>query len=105
LEQTSPVVQTLLSLQAFLLGVCTQLPVAVSQVSFVQTLPSSQFLDAPVQAPLEQISPVVQALLSLQGSVLLAWMQTPPTQESVVQTLPSSQFLGGPEHTPCAQKS
>ncbi len=95
---TSPMVQALLSLQGAVLLVCTQLPVAASQESSVQTLPSSQFFCAPEQTPPEHTSPVVQALLSLHGAVLLVCTQLPvaASQESSVQILPSSQFFCAP---------
>jgi hypothetical protein len=42
-------------------------PVAVLQLSVVQVLPSSQFFAAPgLQTPARQVSPMVQALPSLQ---------------------------------------
>jgi hypothetical protein len=69
-------------------------PVAGTQESVVQRLLSSQFTAAPAQDPPEQASPVVQALLSSQDTVLLVCAQIPPLQVSVVQALPSSQFAG-----------
>ena len=73
-EQTSPLVQALPSLQATALLVCVQ-PVAGTQPSVVQMLPSSQLGGGPpVQAPPEQTSPVVHALPSLQALLLLVYL-------------------------------
>src|SRR5207302_1448703 len=70
--------------------VCTQ-PVSGSHVSFVHTLPSVQMGGGPpTQTPLAQVSAVVQALPSLQGSVFGA----PPTQAAAPsQVLPLMQGL------------
>lgn len=66
-EQTSPVVQALLSLQGLVLGTPRHAPLVGLQVSFVQTLLSLQFLGVPAQAPSpSQTSVRVQALPSLQ---------------------------------------
>jgi hypothetical protein len=56
----------------------------------------------PTHVPPEQASPVVQALPSLHGFVLLTYVQPEAgLQESLVQMLPSSQFSGGPPtHVP-----
>src|SRR2546427_245463 len=73
-------------------------PVAGTHVSVVQTLLSLQLVGPPGwQLPPLQTSPVVQALKSLQGLVLLVWKQ-PLTalQASSVQTLLSSQLSGVP---------
>ena len=106
-EQTSPVVQALLSLQVLELGVNTQ-PETVLQVSVVQGLRSLQVVGLPaVHRPPAQTSPVVQALPSLQFRVLLLWAQ-PLTglQESVVHTLLSSQVITGPPvQVPLTQES
>src|SRR5439155_604420 len=69
-------------------------PVVGSQLSSVQAIPSLQLGAAPpTQAPPLQVSPVVQALPSLQGLVLLVCVQpVAGLQPSVVQTLPSSQL-------------
>jgi len=64
--QWSPVVHAFLSSQGLLLFTCLQ-PVAVSQLSVVQRLPSSQLIGVPAQLPLTHLSPLVQALLSSQG--------------------------------------
>ncbi len=65
--QVSSVVQLLSSSQGAVLGLLTQLPVSRSQLSSVQTLPSSQFGGGPpTQLPFWQASSVVQALPSLQ---------------------------------------
>jgi hypothetical protein len=66
-------------------------PEAGLQESVVQTLESSQFgAGPPTQALPEQVSPVVQALLSLQEAVLAGWVHAPPEHTSFVHTLPSS---------------
>ena len=68
---TSGVVQALLSLHDAVLFACAQ-PVAGTHESFVHGLLSSQFAAAPpTHAPAAQVSPVVQALPSLQDAVLL----------------------------------
>ena len=91
--QLSLVVQALPSLQATALFTCTQ-PVAGSQESSVQTLPSSQFGGGPpTHTPAEQASPVVHALPSLHGAVFGTKTQTPPWHESSVQGLPSLHWL------------
>ena len=67
------------------------------QLSLVHTLLSSQFFVAPAQAPLEQVSESVQALPSLQLTVLFALTQPEDvSQLSVVHALPSTQFLAPP---------
>src|SRR5207249_1224765 len=67
--QVSPEVQGLRSSHGTVLGVFTQ-PVAGSHVSVVHTLPSTQLGGGPpTQTPPAQVSAVVQALPSLQGSV------------------------------------
>src|SRR5206468_585165 len=71
-EQVSGKVQALASSQGRVLFMCAQ-PLAGLQLSVVQTLLSSQLGGGPpTQAPLEQVSLVVQALLSLQA-VPLGW--------------------------------
>ena len=56
----------------------------------MHVLPSSQFGAAPpTHVPPEQVSAVVQALLSLHAAVLFGCVQAPPAHTSVVQTLPS----------------
>jgi glyoxylate utilization-related uncharacterized protein len=73
------------------------------QESSVQTFPSLQLSGGPpTHAPPEQLSLVVQALPSLQGSVLLTYTQPEAgLQESFVQTFASSQVSGGPPaHVP-----
>src|SRR5437773_1179938 len=63
LLQVSSVVHLLLSSQAAVLGLLTQLPVPGSQLSSVQTLPSSQFGGGPpTQLPFLQASPSLQAV-------------------------------------------
>ena len=83
-------------------------PLAGTQLSVVQTLPSLQTMVAPgLHAPLAQMSPLVQALLSLQLRVLAA--NTQPEEalhESVVQSLLSLQTVVGPgTHEPPEQAS
>src|SRR6185503_18552875 len=93
LPHTSPVVQRLPSLQEAVLLTCWQ-PLAGTQLSVVHRLPSSQLAAVPgAQAPPAHTSPTVQALPSLQDTVLLAcWQPLAGTQLSVVHRLPSSQF-------------
>jgi hypothetical protein len=96
-EQLSAVVQALLSLQGAVLFAFTQ-PLPGLQESSVQRLESLQFKgELPTHDPPEQISIVVQELLSLQESVLFAYVQPlPVSQESVVQILESLQSSAGP---------
>src|SRR5947199_1609783 len=77
--------------------VCVQ-PVAGSQPSAVQLLPSLQLGGGPpTQLPPAQVSAVVQALPSSHAAVLFVCVQpVAGSQASVVQTLPSSQLGGGP---------
>jgi hypothetical protein len=95
--QVSFVVQALLSSQGAMLFVFTH-PVPASQESSVQILPSSQLGGAPpTQTPSEQISAVVHASLSSQGTVLSALIHPiPESHESSVQTLASSQSGAAP---------
>lgn len=96
-EQESPAVQKSPSLQGTVLLANWQ-PVAGTQVSVVHRLPSLQ-VSVPValHEPPLQVSPVVQALLSLQGPVLFTfWQPRTGLQESVVQVLPSLQLGAGP---------
>src|SRR5438876_760846 len=94
--QASLVVHALPSLQGAVLLVWTQ-PVARSQPSSVQPLPSLQFgAGPPTQRPPLQASLVVQALPSLHGAALLACAQpVDGLQVSSVQTVPSSQLARG----------
>jgi len=95
--QGSLVVHALPSSQAAVLFVFTQ-PRMVSQVSVVQRLASLQFGAAPpTQAPPLQVSLVVQALPSSQGTELFVFTQ-PRTvlQVSVVHGFESLQFGGAP---------
>jgi hypothetical protein len=99
-------VQTSASLQSALVvqvTFATLLQFPPVHASVVAGLPSLQFafvvqqpgvgLYEPPQAPAEQASGVVQALLSLQAFVLFACAQPVGlTHESVVQGFPSSQF-------------
>jgi hypothetical protein len=101
--QASPLVQGLPSLHAALLGVAEQLPLAVSQPSWVQGFASLQTLAAPgLHTPPPHKSPWVQALLSEHASVELACWQAPALQLSAVQGWPSSQFLALPGLQPPA---
>jgi hypothetical protein len=69
-EQTSVVVQALLSLQGLLLGSLIT-PMKGSHESVVQGLLSLLCTTAPLlQAPASHVSPAVQALLSLHGNAL-----------------------------------
>ena len=69
-EQTSPVVQALLSSHAFVLFVATQ-PVAGLHESVVHELPSSHETAVPAwHVPAAQTSPVVQAFPSLHEMAL-----------------------------------
>src|SRR5437667_443496 len=93
LWQVSLRVQAAPSSQGVVLLVCVP-AVAWVQPSVVHTLPALQFAAAPpTQLPPEHVSPVVQALPSSQGFVLLVWVQpVAGVQPSVVHTLPSSQL-------------
>jgi hypothetical protein len=106
LPQVSPVVQTLPSSQGAVLFVKTH-PVAGLQLSVVHTLASSQTTGVPTwQVPPPQCSPLVQALPSSHGFVLLECAQpVAGLQESFVQGLPSSQFMAEPWHAPPAHES
>src|SRR5437016_605505 len=88
--QVSPEVQGLRSSHGRVLGVFAQ-PVAGSHVSVVHTLPSTQLGGGPpTHTPPAQVSAVVQALPSLQGSVFGA----PPTHAAAPsQVLPLMQGL------------
>src|SRR5262249_11991147 len=93
LAHTSPVVQTLPSLQDAALFVWKQ-PLAGLQASSVQGFASSQPMGAPgTQTPLVHMSPVVQALPSLQGPVtgVPGWHVPPEQTSPFVHGLPSSQ--------------
>jgi hypothetical protein len=69
--------------------------------SVVHGLPSSQLICVPPHAPFEQVSPVVQALLSLQLPVMFVCTQPVALlQESAVQELPSSQLTAVPVQVP-----
>ena len=114
-EHTSPVVHASPSLHGLVLFEYTQ-PVIGSHESVVQMLPSSQLgAGPPTHAPPEHVSPVVHALPSLQGTVLLVNTHTSSGHVSVVQTLPSLHWLamvhsmqpaiGVPPQTPPAQTS
>jgi hypothetical protein len=97
-EHVSPTVQASPSSHGSALSVCTQ-PVAGSQLSSVQTFPSSQSGGAPpTQVPSEHVSPVVQASPSSHGSVVSVCTQSPVagSQLSSVQSLPSLQSGGAP---------
>src|SRR5438128_6343968 len=91
LWQVSVCVQASPSSQDAVFGVCTQ-PVAGSQLSSVHPLLSSQFRGGPpTHSPSLQVSSVVQALPSSQGSVFGTWRQPScGSQLSSVQPLWSS---------------
>ena len=93
----SPVVQELPSSQGSVLASCVQ-PLAAAQPSFVHMLSSLQSVAAPGKhAPPLQVSPKVQALLSLHGSLLLVKIQPPlASHVSVVHGLPSLQTTNLP---------
>jgi hypothetical protein len=93
-------------LQELVLLSCLQ-PVTGSQESSVQTLLSSQFNNAPPQAPPAQVSLVVHAFPSSQGSELLALVHpVAESHPSSVQGFPSLQFGGAPPtQTPRLQTS
>ena len=93
---------TFLSSQGELLTLCTHAS-ALSQLSSVHGLPSSQFVAPPLaHAPPVHASPDVQALLSVHPSALFACVQPVfVSQPSSVHGLPSSQFMPVmPAHTP-----
>ncbi|PKN59548.1 MAG: hypothetical protein CVU56_00545, partial [Deltaproteobacteria bacterium HGW-Deltaproteobacteria-14] len=103
----SLVVQALPSSQGAVLAALTQ-PRAGSQLSSVQTLPSSQSGGAPpTQTPAAQMSSSVQGSPSSQGAVLTAVAQPlAGSQLSSVQGLPSSQCRAAPPtQTPAEQVS
>ena len=77
-------------------------PLAGSQLSAVHALPSSQSgAEPPTQDPPLHVSPVVHALSSLQGLLLLLWVQPlPGSQPSVMQTLLLLQLGAGPPAQP-----
>src|SRR5438445_335288 len=93
-EHVSLVVQALPSSHGTVFGVWTQ-PLAGSQESSVQGLPSSQLSSGPpAHAPAAQVSAVVQALPSWHGFALkpTTWHVPVPLQvPSSVQTLASLQ--------------
>src|SRR5262249_1801442 len=80
---------------------------AGSQASSVQTLPSSHTgAGPPTHVPALQVSAVVQALPSSQGSVLFTCWQPPAgSHRSVGQGLPSSPSRRGPAQVPLPQVS
>src|SRR6266571_2351768 len=86
------------------LGADTHCPVAGSQASVVQALPSSQTTGVPEHRPSGvQASPVVQALPSSQAPPGVGTKKhSPSRQKSVVQPFPSSQRIGVPAHRPSA---
>src|SRR5262249_28798233 len=96
-EQVSLVVQALPSSHGAVLFACVQ-PLAALQESVVHTLLSLQSGGGPpAQLPPAQWSPVVHALPSSQGAVLLVWTQpVGGVQQRVVHTLLSLELGGGP---------
>jgi len=106
-EQTSPLVQPLLSLQGKLLFTCPH-PLTGWHESSVHGLPSSQLTPAPgTHVPPEQVSPCVHTVPSEQELLLFGfWQPVRASQVSVVQSLPSAQVLATPgAQTPPAQTS
>lgn len=90
--QTSPLVQTLLSLQSAALLVKTQ-PFSKSHTSSVHTFLSSQTTATPPQLPALHASFCVHALPSLQAALLaFCWQPSLESQESSVHKLPSLQL-------------
>ena len=103
----SPKVHALLSVQTAVLAAKTQ-PWPLSQLSSVQTLPSSQTTALPgTHAELLHKSPLVQALLSSQLRTLAVWVQPVlASQASLVHKLLSSQLIDAPgRHWPPWQAS
>jgi len=90
-------VQALWSPQGAVLFACRH-PATGSQLSSVQTLLSLQLRGSPpTHCPPLQVSPVVQALLSLQGAELFVWVQPDAgLHPSSVQGLLSLQLSGVP---------
>lgn len=92
LEHWSPSVHELPSLHSAMLLLCTH-PLAFSQVSSVQTLPSEQSFAVPaLQAFAAQVSPLVQVFPSSQATTPATAVSTQPVAEHVscVHTFPSS---------------
>jgi hypothetical protein len=109
-EQTSPVVQALPSLHAFVSSATySHKPVAGLQASSVHGLLSLQLVVAPpTQAPPEQESPVVQGFPSSQAAVLLTDSHSPVAglHASSVHAFPSLQTVAEPgTHAPNRQES
>jgi hypothetical protein len=105
--QVSTCVQAFPSVQGPVLLVWTH-PVAVLQLSSVQTSSSSQSSGTvPAHVPALQTSEVVQALSSSQGLALsTCWHPAVAEQLSSVHALPSLQFWGAvPTHAPALQVS
>ena len=102
-EHVSPVVQLLPSLHGTALAVYLQ-PVAATQASSVQVLPSLQVIAVPRHAPALHLSADVQALPSSHVATELANTQLPvvTSHESVVHGLESLQFLTAPGTQPDA---
>ena len=103
----SPSVQMSPSLQGAALVGCRQ-PTLGSQLSSVQTLPSSHLsAPPPTHLPSAHLSPAVQASPSLQAAVLLVLLQPLlGSQVSVVHGLESSHLSTAPGlQTPAAQTS
>jgi len=105
--QVSAVVHAFPSSHGTVLLVCVQ-PVAGLQLSSVHVLESLQFLGKPdVHVPPVHVSPTVQALPSLQGTVLLVCRQPrAASQVSFVHTFESSQLgAAPPRQVPALQVS
>jgi hypothetical protein len=81
-------------------------PLAGSQASTVQGLPSSQAIFLPPQLPLAQKSALVQAELSSQAmGKAWVWQPLPGSHQSAVQLLPSSQLTAVPAQASWTQAS
>ncbi len=104
----SPWVQALPSSQGAITCLNWQLPVAASQVSAVQALPSSHGLLGPAtHRPPLQKSPWVHALPSVHGALVgTTWQPSLASHESAVHGLPSPQAKALPlKHLPPVQAS
>ena len=91
--QVSPLVQALPSSQPAVLALCRQ-PLAGSQLSSVQGLPSLQLCGLPpTQLPFAHMSATVHTLPSSQGAVLLAfvlWQEDMRDRSEAAHSAPSS---------------
>lgn len=84
-------------------GLVEQVPVEVHAPAVWQESEAGQLV-VPEQTPAIQLSPVVQAMPSLQVPPLFGvWVQPPEPQASVVQGLPSSHAFAADLHVPPVQ--